>query len=70
MIEQHTEMLGSWIDHQEFKSDIVLVIGAQMKEHKFHHSNLFAATNIPNLPLLATSNDVTQPFNPHCRLLS
>jgi ATP-dependent helicase YprA (DUF1998 family) len=35
-----------------------------MKEQKFHHINLFAATNIPNLPLLETSNDATQPFNP------
>jgi hypothetical protein len=57
-------MFGSWIDHQGFKSDIVLVTGAQMKEHKFHHTNLFAATNIPSLPLLETSNDFTQPFNP------
>jgi hypothetical protein len=58
-------MLGSWIDHQGFKSDIVSVTGgAQMKEQKFHHPNLFAATNILNLPLLETSDDITQPFNP------
>jgi hypothetical protein len=56
-------MLGSWIDHQGFKSDIVSVTGAQMKEHKFQYTNLFAATNVPNLPLLETSNDVMQPFN-------
>jgi hypothetical protein len=41
-----------------------LVTEAQMKEQKFHHTNLFAVTNIPNLPLLDTSNDITQPFNP------
>jgi hypothetical protein len=35
-----------------------------MKEQKFHHMNLFAATDLPNLPLLETSNNVTQPFNP------
>ena len=63
-IERHTEMLGSWINQQGFKSDIVSVTGAQMKEQKFHHINLFAATNLPNLPLFETSNDVTQPFNP------
>ncbi len=64
-IEQHTEILGSWIDHQGFKPDIVSVTGgAQMKEQKFHHPNLFAATNLPNLPLLETSKDITQPFNP------
>jgi superfamily II DNA helicase RecQ len=64
-IEQHTEMLGSWIDQQGFKSDVVSVTGAQMKEQKFRHINLFAATNLPNLPLvLKTSNDVTQPFSP------
>jgi hypothetical protein len=57
-------MLGSWIDQQGFKSDIVSLTGAQMKEHRFHHINLFAAINLPNLPLLKTSNDVTQPFNP------
>jgi superfamily II DNA helicase RecQ len=62
-IERHTEMLGSWIDHQGFKSDIVSVTGAQMKEKRFHHTNLFAAKNIPNLPLLETSNVVMQPFN-------
>jgi hypothetical protein len=63
-IERHTEMLGSRIDQQGFKSDVVFVTGAQMKEEKFHHINLFAATNLPNLPLLETSNDVTEPFNP------
>jgi hypothetical protein len=53
-------MLGSWIDHQGFKPDIVSVTGgAQMKD-----PNLFAATNILNLPLLKTSDDITQPFNP------
>jgi hypothetical protein len=56
-------MLGFWINQQGFKSDVVSVTGAQMKEHKFHHINLFAATNLPNLPGLETSNDVTQPFN-------
>ena len=57
-------MLGSCIDQQGFKSDVVLFAGAQMKEQKFHHINLFVTTNLPNLPLLETSNDVTQPFNP------
>jgi hypothetical protein len=62
-IERYTKMLGSWIDQQGFKPDVASVTGAQMKEHKFHHINLFAATNLPNLPLLETSNNVTQPFN-------
>jgi hypothetical protein len=57
-------MLGSWINQQGFKSDVVSVTGAQIKEHKFHHINLFEATNLPNLPGLETINDVTQPFNP------
>jgi hypothetical protein len=57
-------MLGSWINQQGFNSDVVSLSGAQMKEQKFHHINLFAAKNLPNLPLLETSNDVTQPFNP------
>jgi hypothetical protein len=35
-----------------------------MKEQKLHHSNLFAATNIPNLPSLETSDEVMQPFSP------
>jgi hypothetical protein len=63
-IERHTELLGSWIEQQGFKSDVVSVTGAQMKEQKLHHINRFAATNLPNLPGLETSNDVTQPFNP------
>jgi hypothetical protein len=46
--EQHTKMLGTWINNQDFKSDIVSVTGAQMKEQKFHHANLFAATNLPS----------------------
>jgi superfamily II DNA helicase RecQ len=63
-IEQHTETLGTWIDSQGFQSDIVSVTGAQMKEQKFHHTNIFAATNLPNLALLATSDEAAQPFNP------
>jgi hypothetical protein len=35
-----------------------------MKEQKFHHTNIFAATNLPNLVLLATSDEAAQPFNP------
>jgi hypothetical protein len=58
-------MLGSWINQQGFKSNVVSVTGAQMKEQKFHHINLFVATNLTNLPLLETSNDVRQPFNPN-----
>jgi hypothetical protein len=63
-IERHTKMLASWIDQQGFKSDVLSVTGAQMKEQTFHHINLFAAMNLPNSPGLETSNDVTQPFNP------
>jgi superfamily II DNA helicase RecQ len=63
-IQRHTKMLGSWINQQGFKSDVASITGAQMKEQKFHHINLFAATNLPNLPLLETSKDITQPFNP------
>jgi hypothetical protein len=49
-IERHTEMLGSWVHHQGgFKSDIFSLTGAQMKEQKFHYTNLFAAINIPNI---------------------
>jgi superfamily II DNA helicase RecQ len=40
IIERHTKMLGSWIDQQGFKSDVVSVTGAQMKEQKFHHIKL------------------------------
>jgi hypothetical protein len=62
-IKQHTKMLGTWIGNQRcFKSNIVSVTGTQMKEQKLHHTNLFAATNLPNLSLLEC-NDVTQPFN-------
>ncbi len=63
-IEQHTETLGTWIDSQGFQSEIVYVTGAQMKEQKFHHTNIFAATNLPNLALLATSDEAARPFNP------
>lgn len=35
-----------------------------MKEHKFQHTNIIAATNLPKLSLFETCNDATQPFNP------
>jgi hypothetical protein len=66
-IEQHTKMLGKWINNQGFKSNIVPVTGAQMKKAKFHHANFFAATsfNLPNLSLLENCNCVMQTFNLH-----
>jgi hypothetical protein len=63
-IKRHTETLGTWIDSQGFQSNILSVTGAQMKEQKFHHTNIFAATNLPNLALLATSDEAARPFNP------
>jgi superfamily II DNA helicase RecQ len=66
-IKRHTETLGMWIDSQGFQSDIVSVTGAQMKEQKFHHTNIFAATNLPNLALLATSDDAPRDHSiPRC----
>jgi hypothetical protein len=45
--------MDQWINAQGFKSDIVsYVTGAQMKEQKFHPTNLFVATTkLPNLSL-------------------
>jgi superfamily II DNA helicase RecQ len=63
-IKRHTETLGTWIESQGFQSDIVSVTGAQMKEQKFHHTNIFAATNLPNLALLATFDEAARPFKP------
>jgi hypothetical protein len=56
-------MLGTWINTQGSKANIFSVTGIQRKEHTCHHTNLFAATDLPNLSLLETCNNVMQPFN-------
>jgi hypothetical protein len=63
-IERHPETLGTWIGSQGFQPVIAYVTGTHMKEQKLHHTNIIAATNLPNLALLATSDEAARPFNP------